>query len=208
MNQLQTCIDEDRLCYNAWEREEEGRQLLCWFTAIAGKGVRPTSCPSSLMPRCIAHLLPAWADNVSVAQREPLVRRVAALDWETLGRLNAQQTRRLDCALRRVPVEYALPHAGDATPEVEAVIALLRRGEAGDEPSEQEWLTAAWAVWAAEAWAEAAARAAGAEAAAWAEAAARAAGAEAAAEAAAWNAITALQLDAIEAFCATEGDKG
>lgn len=65
--------------------------------------------------------------------------------------LTAADWARLDWAARRIAVEAALPFAGDASAAVGGVLALLRRAEAGDAPSDSEFAAARASARAAEA---------------------------------------------------------
>lgn len=54
---------EGRLIRGDWSSEEDGRQLLCLYTAMVGDAeARPINCPSHLCPKWLAYLLP-WIDD-------------------------------------------------------------------------------------------------------------------------------------------------
>ena len=71
---------EGRIIRGEWSREENGRQLLCLYTALAGDPeARPESCPASLCPRWLAHLLPNIDDYGSREKWPAVVERVVRL---------------------------------------------------------------------------------------------------------------------------------
>ena len=194
---LNQYIDEGRLIRHAWtSSDEQGRETACLLAAMSPEVAASrdsSACPADIMPQWLAHLTPWMDDAGSIGAWPSMVRRYAAVAarWHVLSK---ETWRRLDYTARRISLEDCLPLAGDATPEAEGVLTLLRRAEAGDTVESVKWKAAAWAAWAAEdAAAEAAADAT-------AEAAAKAAWAAA-------DRITAAILASIEAAC-DEAEKG
>lgn len=80
MSGLLTMLDEGRIIRGKWSRIDDGDQMLCLYTALAGDAnARPETCPASLMPEWLAHLLP-WMDDAGTLDHWPdVVRRVARL---------------------------------------------------------------------------------------------------------------------------------
>jgi hypothetical protein len=197
MTPLQRTLSEGRLIHNAWRRiDADGRELLCLLAAMSPEVAQAEdadACPARIAPLWLAHLLP-WMDDYGTDAARPAVwARVADLQarWAALWPEGwpAKVSRRADARVRRAAVLAARRYATEREhPAIDAVVALLDRRIAGDEPARAEWEAAeAAAAAATRAAAEAATRAA-AEAA-WAAAraarAAEASAAEAAAEAAA-----------------------
>jgi len=72
---------EGRLIRGSWATvDERERQLLCLYTALVGDpDARPVSCPASLCPLWLAHLLP-WIDDAGSVEHWPaVVERVVRL---------------------------------------------------------------------------------------------------------------------------------
>jgi hypothetical protein len=181
---LAQVVSDGRLIRREWSREEDGRQLLCLYTALAGDpDARPATCPADLAPRWIAHLLP-WLDDAPSAAAWPgivdrivaLAPRLATIPPEVEWRVRARIVRE---AMRSTEEPGVLAVC-------ERVAVLCERRGRGEEVSDQEFAEAAAEAAEAEAWAAEAAEAAAAEA--WA---AEAAEAAAAAAEAAWAAAAA-----------------
>ena len=96
---------------------------------------------NTIMPEWMAHLT-VWFDDAGTEAAWPaMVRTYAGLAdrWHVL---TPADWAGLNWACRRVAVEAVLPHAGSAAPSVKNVLALLRRAEAGEVPTQQEFMTA------------------------------------------------------------------
>jgi hypothetical protein len=191
MNNLQIVINEGRLISGKYARAENGRQLLCALTALTGDpNTRPKTCPGSVAPAWVAHLLPWWDDAGARLGRErwlELMTRLAGFAHR-LGELtDTPAGRRALARCQLVSLSVARETEPSWADAIDTVIALWTRVLGGDEPSSAELASAsAWV------WAETAAEAeevAWAEAATWAE--------EAEAEAAIDRIITG-HFDAIE----------
>lgn len=77
---IESVLAENRLTRHAWAREEDGRQLLCLYTAMLDDPeARPEDCPASLCPRWLAYLLPWMDDAGTEAAWSAMVRRMATL---------------------------------------------------------------------------------------------------------------------------------
>lgn len=73
-------LAEGRLIRKAWGRKEDGRQLLCLYTALIGDPkARPETCPADVCPTWLAHLLPWIDDSGTEAHWPDVVARVARL---------------------------------------------------------------------------------------------------------------------------------
>jgi hypothetical protein len=147
---LLTTMHERRLIRRAWTGiTSDGRETVCLLAALAPVcGIRRSAaaCPADVMPRWMAHLTVWIDDGVSAAMWEPIVWRYAALAqrWDVI---DAVTWGRLDFSVRRIALETVLPLACSAESAVESTLALHRRAEAGDWPSEAEWVTAREAAW-------------------------------------------------------------
>jgi hypothetical protein len=186
---LQTVYNEGRLIRGAWSMTaEDGRQLLCLYTALAGDAeARPATCPADLCPAWLAHLLP-WLDDAGSAAAWPdVVRRVVALS-PSFGCLSPD----VEYHVRALCVREAMHHTTDITvlAVCESVAMLCERAGRGDMAQLAEW-AAAEVVAASETASEAA------RAAAWAAAGAARAAVRAAADAAraAWAETAAARAD-------------
>ncbi|MBK9949902.1 MAG: hypothetical protein IPP12_22470 [Nitrospira sp.] len=167
-NRILELAAEGRIIRNTWSRtDEQGRQLLCLYTALAGDPkARPETCPAHLAPRWVAHLMPWW-DDAGTAERWPeVVQQVGELAPH-LGELTGATSRRALARCQLVTLRAVVPVAGSSLPEVERVIALWERVLAGDEPTSDEWSAEMAAAVASASWVASAARAA-ASASAWA----------------------------------------
>ena len=147
MNNLETVYREGRLIRRAWSSVDNGRQLLCWLTALAGDPeTRPETCSAHLCPPWLAYWLP-WADDSGTAEAWPRhverLIRVAPL----LGDINPEQSRRLDLLFRREALLVARDSAGSSVAVVDRVLALIDRALAGADLTKDEWAAAA-ARWA------------------------------------------------------------
>jgi hypothetical protein len=172
-DRLDQYIAEDRLIRNAWTEGTDRACLLAAIAPVTGEKQEASACPSTIMPEWLARLTPWMDDRGSLDAWPGMVRRYAAVArrWHAL---TPADWRKLDFAARAICVREAVSHTKVAR-VVEvcgAVIALCDRAASGDEPTEQEWRAvaaeaeAAWRAAEAEAWraAEAAWRAAEAEA--------------------------------------------
>lgn len=162
---IQQYAAEGRIIRDKWsDTDEQGRQLLCLYTALAGDpDARPESCPAHLCPRWLAYVLP-WMDDSGTEEAWPsVVSRVAALA-PRLGGLSGERGDRLRSRWLMTVLDEALSHApeGQHVKAVQRVQALLERHGSGGSVSRDEWEAgwvgaweAAWeAAWAA-AWAAA-----------------------------------------------------
>jgi hypothetical protein len=160
---LDRAIDEGRVIWGDWTREEDGRHLACLLAHLApecGETRDASACPGDVLPPWLAHLTPWMDDNVSDAYRPALWREYARV-VRRAAILTADDWRRLDYAARAIAVRDARPHAeGSQLAAIDGVLALLDRGAAGDWPSDDEMEQAARATWMAYAVTEAAAWAA------------------------------------------------
>lgn len=153
-------LNEGRLIRGNWaETDEQGRQLLCLYTALAGDpAARPDTCPSHLAPQWLAHLLPFIDDRGSNAHWPEVVRRVADMAPRFV-RLAGALSRRTEYEVRALCVEEAMRHTTNEAvlAPCQTVVTLCRRVARGDEPDAAKWAAARGA---AAAWAEAEAEAA------------------------------------------------
>lgn len=194
MTPLADVVREGRLIRREWSRIEDGRQLLCLYTALLGDPhARPGdgSCPTSTCPQWLAHLLP-WMDDAGSVEHWPtVVERVVRLAPRFGGVSPA-----CDWRVRALCVREAMRHTDDAAvlAVCERVAALCERRGRGEPAAEAEAREAAAEADARELAAKAAAREAEAET----EARAAEPAAEAAAEAAwaAWAAAAAARVAA------------
>jgi hypothetical protein len=148
MTPLQRTLSEGRLTHGAWTRTDaDGRQLLCLLAAMApevAEAGRADACPAHIAPIWLAYLVP-WMDDAGSDEARPAVwARVAALQarWAALWPEGWPDdvSRRADARARRAAVMAARPYAtGRQRPAIDAVVALLDRRIAGDEPEEAEW---------------------------------------------------------------------
>jgi len=61
---IESVVAEGRLIRNDWSRIEDGKQLLCMYTAMMNNAEdRPMFCPSEVCPSWLAHLIPFINDN-------------------------------------------------------------------------------------------------------------------------------------------------
>ena len=208
-------FEDGLLTRNEWTgTDERGRKTACLLAALSkevGTKKSADACPASVMPAWLAHLVPSIDDRTSEEFWPEMVCRFADL-VHCWGVLDDAAWRRCEYRFKIVTLDESLKHFDhEKNPSVakaiEDVKALCQRVVAGDEPTQEEWMTAAEAAAAWAARAARAARAAEAEAeaaAAWAARAARAAEAEAeaAAEAAAaWDRMTDALFNTIEEEC-------
>jgi hypothetical protein len=143
---LEQFREEGRILRKAWTgTDDEGRETACLLAAFApecGDARDPYACPAGLLPQWLADLTPKVDDTVSTTRWERL-----ALDlWVRLMRKAAdwtpEEAARFEIVFRRIAIEEARSHvsAGHAAlPSIDAVLALHRRAEAGDTPSDDEW---------------------------------------------------------------------
>ena len=151
---LQDFLDSGRLIRKAWTgTDAQGRETACLLAALSpevGKAQDPSACPANVRPQWLARLTP-WIDDEGTLTQWPVVlRRYAGLvtRWSVL---TPADWHRLDYTCRRLAVEESARHYNaekfpDARTAVEAVIALCRRAENGDDPTNEEWLIAAAAA--------------------------------------------------------------
>ena len=147
---------EGRLIREEWSREADGRQLLCWLTALTDDPeTRPETCRADQCPAWLAYWLP-WADDSGTEAAWPShVTRLARVAHKIPG-IDAQKSRRLQCLFL---IEILMEARKQNAAPCDRVIALLRRELDGDVPTREEYL-AEEAARAAEAAAEEAAWAA------------------------------------------------
>ena len=202
MSSIEQVYKEGRLIRNSWALiDEQGRELLCLYTALAGDAkARPGNCPAYLAPKWLAYLLPSWDDCGSEEAWSTMVKRVVKLA-PMFGELQGEKSRRALAGCMLVSLDVA--SRSDKNGVYDTVSALWRRVQSGDEPTRDEW-RAAWRTAESAAWSVA-------ESAAWSVAdraawrAARNAAwsvARSVARSASWNAawdeITSRMLDVIE----------
>ena len=79
----------------------------------------------------------AWHDNLQTE-----IGNFAPATLAALATLPTKTVAELDFSARRIALEYVRPHAGSAEAALDAVLALLRRAEAGETVQRQAWDTA------------------------------------------------------------------
>lgn len=139
---LQTVLAEGRLIRHVWSRVEEGRQLLCLYTALVDDPeARPGDgmCPASTCPQWLAHLLPWINDAGTEAAWRGHVERVAAIA-DRLGDLTPE----CEYRIRALCVREAMRHTSDTAvlAVCERVAALCESRGRGDEVASAEWAAA------------------------------------------------------------------
>lgn len=140
-------LGEGRLIRDKWsDRDAEGRQLLCLYTALAGDPeARPASCPAALAPKWVAYLLPWLDDAPSPGAWREIVERVAAIA-ERLSLLTPE----CEWRVRALCVREAMRHTTKAAVlEVCERVAVLceRRGRHEAVPDSDFTAAAAEAAW-------------------------------------------------------------
>lgn len=118
---IASVLAEGRLIRHAWAREEDGRQLLCLYTAMLDDPeARPETCPASLCPQWLAYLLPWMDDEGTDAAWPAMVRRVATLAPQ-FHRLRPQ----VEWQVRAACAREAMRHTADATDRLTTAILDL-----------------------------------------------------------------------------------
>jgi hypothetical protein len=194
---IESVLAENRLIRKAWSRIEDGRQLLCLYTAMMDDpDARPDTCPASVCPQWLAYLLP-WMDDAGTKEQWLLtVTRIARLA-PRFGQLSSNVELKVRALCVKHTQSYVAADKELVHKVCKNVISLCEKAAAGETVATEEWEAASKAARAAWAAAEAASKAARA---AWAaaEAASKAAWATWA-EAEAADKLTAEILDLIEA---------
>ncbi len=181
---IQQVLDEGRLIRRAWSREEDGRQLLCLYTALVGDpDARPHTCPASLCQQWLAHLLPWIDDNGTEERWLEVVARVA-----TLALRFVELPPETEWRVRALIVREAMRYGGDPKGVCSRVAELCDRKGRGEDVSDDELSAAESAAWRAAGSTAASAAASAAWSAAWSAAASAAFVAESAAASAAASA--------------------
>ena len=108
---IETVMAEGRLIRHEWSgTDAAGRQLLCLYTAFADDpNARPHTCPATLCPAWLAHLLPWINDAGSVAAWPAMVARVARLAPK-FSSLSPE----VEWRVRALCVREAMRHTDDA----------------------------------------------------------------------------------------------
>ena len=128
---------EGRLIRGSWATvDERERQLLCLYTALVGDpDARPVSCPASLCPLWLAHLLP-WIDDAGSVEHWPaVVERVVRLAPRF-----ASLPPELEWTVRALCVREAMRHTTDTKvlAVCERVAELCERRSRGEAVSWKE----------------------------------------------------------------------
>jgi hypothetical protein len=143
---LAACYAEGRLIRFTWaDTDDEGRQRLCLYTALAGDpSSRPSACPAELCPRWLAKALPWIDDSGTFAAWPGVVARVVAVAPK-LGRLRGEVSERLQSRCLAHILRDVVGRGGSLDTQLKAatrVLELLELHGSGGEASDERWVRA------------------------------------------------------------------